>query len=66
MHSIGAKLCVCMFLDSRDKSVNMFQNVKGIPLTKFPWIARTNACNVNFVGTFVLSEKCNVLDPQHL
>ena len=25
MHWIGAQFCVCMFLDSRDKSLNMFQ-----------------------------------------
>ena len=23
MHQIGAQFCVCMFLDSRDKSLNM-------------------------------------------
>ena len=27
---------------------------KWIPLTKISWIPRTNSCNVNFVGTFVL------------
>ena len=26
-----------------------------IPLTKFPWVPRTNTCNVNFVGPFVVS-----------
>ena len=26
-----------------------------IPLTKFPWIPRTNTCNVNFVGTIVVA-----------
>ena len=25
MHCIGAQFCVCMFLDSRDKSLNMLQ-----------------------------------------
>ena len=28
-HWIGAQFCVCMFLDSRDKSLNMFQKVSG-------------------------------------
>ena len=57
MHWIGAQFCVCMFLDSRDKSLNII-NLKckwipKIPLTKIPWIPRRNSCNVNFVGTFV-------------
>ena len=29
VHWIGAQFCVCLFLDSRDKSLNMFQNVSG-------------------------------------
>ena len=29
---IGAQFGVCMFLDSRDKSLNMFQNVSGFYL----------------------------------
>ena len=45
MHWIGAKFCVCMFLDSRDKSVNK---------VRFPWIPRTNICNENIVDTLVL------------
>ena len=32
VHWIGAQFCVCMFLDSRDKSLNMFQIVSGFHL----------------------------------
>ena len=32
MHKIGAQICVCMFMDFRDKSLNMFQNVSGFDL----------------------------------
>ena len=28
---------------------------KWIALTKLPWILRTYECNVNFIGTFVVS-----------
>ena len=54
MHKIGAQFCVCIFLDSRDKSLDMFQNVSGFSKTKFQWIPRTNTCNVHFVATSVL------------
>ena len=54
MHWIGAPFCVCMFLDSKDKSLNMFQNVSGFLLQNFSGIPRTSTCNVNFVATFVL------------
>ena len=30
LHWIGAHFCVSMFLDSRDKYLNMFQNVSGL------------------------------------
>ena len=30
VHWIGAQFCVCMFLDSRDKSLNMFKFVGTI------------------------------------
>ena len=29
--------------------------LEWIPLTKLEWIPRTNTCNVNFVGTLILS-----------
>ena len=29
---IGAQFCVCMSLDSRDKSLNIFQNLSGFHL----------------------------------
>ena len=32
MHWIGGQFCVCMFLHSRAKYLNMFQNVSGFPL----------------------------------
>ena len=32
MHWIGAQFCVCMLLDSKDKSLIMFQNVSGFHL----------------------------------
>ena len=35
VHWIGAQFCVCMFLDSRIKLLNMFQNVSGLHLQKF-------------------------------
>ena len=35
VHWIGAQFCVCMFLDSRDKSKNMFQNVSEFHKQKF-------------------------------
>ena len=35
MHWIGAQFCVGMFLDSRDKSLNMFQNMSVIHLPNF-------------------------------
>ena len=50
LHCRGAQFCVCMFLET-------FKHVpkcKWIPLTKLPWIPRTNTCNVNFVGKFVV------------
>ena len=44
---IGAQFCVCMFLDSIDKPLNMF-------LFKLPWIPNSNTCNVNFVGIILV------------
>ena len=35
LHWIGAQFCVCMFLDSIDKLLNMFQNVSGFHLRNF-------------------------------
>ena len=35
VHWIGAHFCVCMFLDSIDKALNMFQNVSGFHLQNF-------------------------------
>ena len=35
VHWIGAYFCVSMFLNSRDKSLNMFQNLSGLHLQKF-------------------------------
>ena len=35
VHWVGAQFCVCMFLDSTDKSLNMFQNVNGFHLQNF-------------------------------
>ena len=29
VHCIGAKFCVCIFLDSRDKSLNMLKNFRN-------------------------------------
>ena len=54
MHWIGAKFCVCMFLDSRDKSLNMFQNVGGFQLQKFRGFRVQIAVTLNFVSTIVL------------
>ena len=53
VHWMGAKLCVCMFLDSRDKSLNN-PKCNCTPLTKVSWIPSTNAYDVNLKGTFVL------------
>ena len=41
---IGAQFCVYMLLNSRDKSLNMFQNVSGFRV-QIP---------LNFVGTLIL------------
>ena len=54
VHWIGAQFCVCMFLDSIDKTFKHVPKCQWIPLTKLPSIPRTNTCNVNFVGTFVV------------
>ena len=35
MYWRGAQFCACMFLDSIDKSLNMFQNVSGVHLQNF-------------------------------
>ena len=35
VHWIGAQVSSCMFLDSRDKFLNMFQNVSGFHLQDF-------------------------------
>ena len=62
LHWIGEYFCVCMFLDSRDNYLNMFQNV-SVRLTRFTWIPRTYTCNVIFVGTFNLlriSQQANI------
>ena len=32
VHWISARFCACMFLDSRDKYLNMFQKVSGFHL----------------------------------
>ena len=32
VHRLGAHFCVCFFLDSKDKYLNMFQNVSGFHL----------------------------------
>ena len=48
------RVCVCIFLGYTDKTLNMFQKNKWIPVSKFPWIPRTNTCNVNFICTLVL------------
>ena len=45
VHWIGAQFCVCIFLDSRNKPSNMFQNVSGFHLQNF-----RDICNVIFVG----------------
>ena len=29
MHSLVAQFCVCMFLDSIDRTLNIFQNLSG-------------------------------------
>ena len=44
MHCIGAKFCVCVFLESRDKSLNMFQNLSALA---------TAQCNYTTVSSFV-------------
>ena len=54
MHWIAAQFCVCMFLDSKKQTFKHVPKFQWIPLTKIPWIPRTNICNVNFVGTFVV------------
>ena len=43
------------------KIFKLVRKGKWSPLTKLPWISRTNTCNVNFVGTFVVSR-----DPQQV
>ena len=56
VHWIGAQFCVCLFVPGLQKII--FKHVpkcKWIPLAKDQWIPRTNECNVNFVGTFVVS-----------
>ena len=55
MHYIDAQLAVCMFLDSKDRSLIKFQNIGGLQLiTKFLRIQRTNTCKKNLVCSFVL------------
>ena len=53
MLPINTQFCVRRSLESREKFLNMFQNVSGLHFTKFLWIPRTNTCSViSFVGTF--------------
>ena len=35
MHWIGAQVFVCVFFDSRDKTLNVFSNVSGFYLHDF-------------------------------
>ena len=35
VHLIGAKFCACIILDSRDKSLDMFQHVNGFHVQNF-------------------------------
>ena len=48
VHWLGERFCFCMFLDSRDKSSIIFQNVSEFRLKYF------SDCNVNFFSSFVL------------
>ena len=48
----GAKFCVCLFLDSRDKSLNIFRNASGFHLQIFQGFRVQ--IPVNFFATLVL------------
>ena len=54
VHWIDAEFCVFMFLDSRNNSLNIFQNVSWFHFKKFPWLPRTNMFKVTFVATLFL------------
>ena len=47
---------LCLFFPGFQKLIlKQVSNCKWSPLTKFPRIPRANNCNVNFLGTFVVS-----------
>ena len=48
MHWIGAQFGVCKSVESRDKSLNLVQNVSELFFTKYPWNPRSNTSNVSF------------------
>ena len=46
---------LCLYVPGfRRQTFKLVPKFQWIPLKKLPWIPRTNTCNVNFVGTFVV------------
>ena len=54
MHWIGAKFCVCMFLGSRHKYLNMFQIVSGFQLQYLRGFSVHILVKYFFFGPFIL------------